>query len=382
MIAVKNNSTNWPIVELGKAVEFLDHLRKPVTKSDRKDGPYPYYGANGQQGTVDGYIFDEPLVLLAEDGGNFGSREKPVAYKITGKTWVNNHAHVLRPRKMTDIDYLRRVLSFYNVMPYVNGATRLKLTKGNASRMPIPLPSLAIQKKISAILEKADQACRKRQEALRLTDQFLQAAFIKMFGDPIKNPKGWKVTTFGKAMTNIRYGTGSPPPYQDKGMPFIMATNIKNGTVQDNKIRYISLEASRDIAKCRVKAGDLIIVRSGVNAGDCGLIPSQYDGAFAAYDLIVELPYPNAVYYNHLINSPFGKTQLAPLKRRAGQPHLNAEQICSLRFPSPSEAEKIKFVELVGKVEAFCEKQRQSKQELETLFQSLMQRAFGGELVF
>lgn len=82
-------------VSLGKAVEFLDSKRRPVKASDRVPGPYPYYGANGQQGTIDDYIFDEPLVLLAEDGGHFFEPQRGIAYKITGKTWVNNHAHVL-----------------------------------------------------------------------------------------------------------------------------------------------------------------------------------------------------------------------------------------------------------------------------------------------
>ena len=209
MISVEKKVSKWPDVQLGEAVEFLDHLRKPVTKSDRKEGPYPYYGANGQQGMIDGYIFDEPLVLLAEDGGNFDSQDKPVAYKIDGKTWVNNHAHVLRPKKMLDVDYLHRVLSFYNVMPYVNGATRLKLTKGNASRMPIPLPPLPVQKKIATILEKADQALRKRQEALRLTNQFLQSAFLDMFGDPVKNPKGWERTPLLEKVHMVGGGTPS-----------------------------------------------------------------------------------------------------------------------------------------------------------------------------
>lgn len=79
--------------------EILDSMRVPITASKREIGEYPYYGANGIQDYVADYIFDDELVLLAEDGGNFGSKERPIAYRVSGKCWVNNHAHVLKPKE-------------------------------------------------------------------------------------------------------------------------------------------------------------------------------------------------------------------------------------------------------------------------------------------
>lgn len=86
--------------------EILDSQRVPIKGSERSAGEYPYYGANGIQDYVDDYIFDDELVLLAEDGGNFGSKIRPIAYRVSGKCWVNNHAHVLKPKSMIDVDYL------------------------------------------------------------------------------------------------------------------------------------------------------------------------------------------------------------------------------------------------------------------------------------
>ena len=86
--------------------EILDSQRIPITASEREKGVYPYYGANGVQDYVANYIFDDELVLLAEDGGNFGSNERPIAYRVSGKCWVNNHAHVLKPKEGLDVDYL------------------------------------------------------------------------------------------------------------------------------------------------------------------------------------------------------------------------------------------------------------------------------------
>lgn len=87
------------MARLEDVCEILDSRRIPITASNRISGPYPYYGANGVQDYVADYIFDDELVLLAEDGGNFGSKDRPIAYRVSGKCWVNNHAHVLKPKE-------------------------------------------------------------------------------------------------------------------------------------------------------------------------------------------------------------------------------------------------------------------------------------------
>ena len=99
MISRNSFTGAYPTKRLEEVVEFLDSMRRPITESDRRAGPFPYYGANGLQGTIDEFIFDEPLVLLAEDGGHFGSPERGIAYRVYGKEWVNNHANVLRPKE-------------------------------------------------------------------------------------------------------------------------------------------------------------------------------------------------------------------------------------------------------------------------------------------
>ena len=122
--------------------EILDSMRVPITASDREEGEYPYYGANGIQDHVADYIFDDELVLLAEDGGNFGSKERPIAYRVSGKCWVNNHAHVLKPKAGLDVDYLCYSLMFYKVDGMINGATRQKLTQAAMRKMKIPFTIL------------------------------------------------------------------------------------------------------------------------------------------------------------------------------------------------------------------------------------------------
>ncbi|MCA1991964.1 MAG: restriction endonuclease subunit S, partial [Coleofasciculus sp. S288] len=244
----------------------------------------------------------------------------------------------------------------------------------------IPLPPLAEQKRIAAIAQKADRLRRTRRYALQLSDTYLQSVFLEMFGSPVTNPKGWDIEDIGSQIISIRYGTSSPPEYQQNGIPFIRATNIKKGYIQPEGMVYISEHEAQKIPKCKVKAGDLIIVRSGVNTGDSAVVTELYDGTYAAYDLIVELPKIQAYYYNFLINSDYGKAIIEPLTRRAGQPHINAEQVSSLRFPLPLLPLQEKFAQIVQKFERLRTQQREADRQAEHLFQTLLHRAFRGEL--
>ena len=143
----------WPMVSLGDCVDVLDKWRRPITKSDRIPGPYPYFGATGALDNVDGYIFDEPLVLVGEDGAKWGPGEKS-AYAIAGKTWVNNHAHVLRPNRSQLLDgYLIAVLNRADLTRFITGVTVPKLNQQKLREIEIPLPPLEVQRELVAEIE-------------------------------------------------------------------------------------------------------------------------------------------------------------------------------------------------------------------------------------
>ena len=143
---------SWIWVRLGAICEILDSKRKPVTKSNRNPGPYPYYGATCIQDFVSDFIFDEPLVLLGEDGAKWGKGDKS-AFCVDGKIWVNNHAHVLRPCDGINHIYLVCTLDILDLMPYVTGTTVPKLNQEKMCDIQIPLPPLAEQKRIVAKIE-------------------------------------------------------------------------------------------------------------------------------------------------------------------------------------------------------------------------------------
>ena len=189
--------------------EILDSMRVPIVASERERGKYPYYGANGIQDYVADYIFDDELVLLAEDGGNFGSRERPIAYRVSGKCWVNNHAHVLKPKDELDVDYLCYSLMFYKVDGMVNGATRQKLTQAAMRKMQIPSRSMDEQKQIVDELNRIIKIKKQRQKELMLLDDLIKARFVEMFGNPVLNDKRWEQKSLGDITTKI--GSGATP---------------------------------------------------------------------------------------------------------------------------------------------------------------------------
>ncbi|OMC95716.1 restriction endonuclease subunit S [Paenibacillus sp. FSL R5-0636] len=159
---------NWCITRILDLTECLDRFRKPVSKAERENRPgnIPYYGANGQVDTINDYIFNDDIVLVVEDE-TFTGREKPFSYIVRGKSWVNNHAHVLRPLGGIDVEYLNICLSYYNFIPLTSGSTgRRKLTQAALNQAPLRLAPLSEQKiivskvrKVHDVLDKVKQNC-------------------------------------------------------------------------------------------------------------------------------------------------------------------------------------------------------------------------------
>ena len=141
---------SWCETRIGDISECLDRLRIPVSKDARnkRKGTVPYFGANGQVGWIDDWIFDEELVLVVEDE-TFVGRTKPFSYIISGKTWVNNHAHVLAPLGNISADYLNICLSFYDFIPLTSGSTgRRKLNQADLMPAPLRIAPIAEQEEI------------------------------------------------------------------------------------------------------------------------------------------------------------------------------------------------------------------------------------------
>lgn len=156
VILLDIGSKSESLQKIGNVTDILDNLRRPLnaTQRSKMKGDIPYYGANGMVDTLNDFIFDEELVLLAEDGGNFHDYlNRPIAYLISGKSWVNNHAHVLRPKEGLRIKWLFYSLVHKDITKYIVGTTRVKLNKGSLSNIEIYCPSLKKQDELIAKID-------------------------------------------------------------------------------------------------------------------------------------------------------------------------------------------------------------------------------------
>lgn len=365
---------------LEECCEILDSMRVPITASDRSVGPYPYYGANGIQDHVADYIFDDELVLLAEDGGNFGSKTKPIAYRVSGKCWVNNHAHVLKPKVGIDVDYLCYSLMFYNTEELVNGATRQKLTQAAMRKMLIPQRTVQEQKNIVSELSKVQAIIRLRQRQLQKLDELVKVRFVEMFGDPATNPKGWTtkpLLEMGYCKNGMNFHTG------DSGMEMhcLGVGDFKDMSVIDGTehLPVISLNEAPP-EESMLRDGDIVFVRSNGNkalVGRCLVVyphntPTTYSGFCIRYRLT-----SNEVVVDYLLRVLKADSMR---KKMAGRgvniQNLNQQILASLYIPLPPiklQEQFAAFVEQVNKSKVAVQK---ALDEAQLLFDSLMQQYF------
>lgn len=147
---------DWEQRKLDNVVEFLDTMRKPLEGAKRISGPYPYYGASGIVDYVDGYLFDEELILLSEDGANITDRNYPVCFLASGKYWVNNHAHVLHTKQGNENNFICNALERKDYTQYNTGMAMPKLNKETCKKIPISCPGFEEQKKIGDYFRNLD----------------------------------------------------------------------------------------------------------------------------------------------------------------------------------------------------------------------------------
>lgn len=363
-------------LKLEDCCEILDSKRIPVTANKRRNGKYPYYGANGLQDYVDDYIFDDELVLLAEDGGNFNSKDKPIAYRVSGKCWVNNHAHVLKPKQGISVDYLCYALMYYDVSGLVNGATRQKLTQATMRKMKIPILSEIDQLRIVEIMNSIQELKNDYRSILHKLDVLIKARFIEMFGDININNKNWHTEHLGK-LCNIVRGS-SPRPiekYLGGDIPWI---KIGDATDGDN----IYLNSTKEhiiregVNKSRfVKKGSLIFANCGVSLGFARIISFDgciHDGWLALENIDSRLNKEFLLLSLNQLTDHF--RIIAP---SGTQPNLNIAIMQNFMQVIPPMELQDTFVSFRRQVDKSREEVKKSLEKTKQLYDSLMQEYFG-----
>lgn len=372
-------------VRLGDVCEILDSKRVPIKEADRNVGIYPYYGANGIQGYIDDYIFDDELVLLAEDGGHFGSKDKPIAYRVSGKCWVNNHAHVLKPKEMIDVDYLCYSLMFYDVSSFVNGATRKKLTQLDMRKMEIPFLPINEQKRIAKILDKVNELIAKRHKQLEKLDELVKARFVEMFGDPVNNDKNWEVFLLSEVTDKIGSGAtprGGKQSYQDKGVTLVRSMNVYDGFFLYKDLAHITDLQASELSNVIVQSDDVFINITGASVARSCIVPDDILPARVNQHVAIircKREYLEPVFLNQQLLSLSYKRLLLSLGESGGATRqaLTKQQLNQLFVIVPPIELQKKYVYFVKHIERTKENINDSLAKLKILKNAIMQEYFG-----
>ena len=364
--------------------EILDSQRIPITASEREEGEYPYYGANGIQDYVANYIFDDELVLLAEDGGNFGSKERPIAYRVSGKCWVNNHAHVLKPKAGLDVDYLCYSLMFYNVDGMVNGATRQKLTQAAMRKMQIPARSMDEQKYIVDGLNRIIKIKEQRQRELLLLDDLIKARFVEMFGDMHLNSRKWYEAPL-ETMADVISGITKGRKIKEQKLievPYMAVSNVKDGYIDWTTIKTIEA-TEHEIKQYKLLPDDVLMTEGG-------------DPDKLGRGAVIEEPLENCIHQNHIFRVRLCEEVVLPVffaeylkhqkakryflgcaKQTTGIASINMRQLRALPVLVPPVELQKEFADFVNQVDKSKLLVQKSLDETQVLFNSLMQKYFG-----
>lgn len=209
----KEFSDEWKIYLLGKSIVLYDKDRKPIKEQERISGEYAYYGATGIIDYIDNYIFEGEYLLLGEDGANIVTRSAPLIYKTSGKFWVNNHAHIFKPKKDFNIDFMKQRLELINYVPYNTGTAQPKLNADSIKSISFRAPKLEEQEKLAAFFSLIDKKIALQTEKVEELKNYKKGLLQKLFSQELrfKDENGneypeWdnkKILEFGDVVTEI-----------------------------------------------------------------------------------------------------------------------------------------------------------------------------------
>ncbi|EHH9692477.1 restriction endonuclease subunit S [Campylobacter lari] len=387
----------WKINKLEKICEILDNKRVPISQKDRISGNYPYYGASGIVDYIDKYIFDEELVLIGEDGAKWGAFENS-AFIASGKYWVNNHAHILKPNNETLINkFLVYFLNYSNLEKYITGATVRKLNQQKLKQIEIPLPPLQEQERIVGILDesfaKIDESIKILEQDLLNLDELIQSALQKAF-NPLKDnakenyklPQGWEWKSLGE-ICFITDGTHKTPNYIKTGIPFLSVKNISKGFFDLSDIKYISLEEHNKLIKrAKPEFGDILICRIGT-LGKAIKISLDFEfSIFVSLGLLKPKIKIISDYLVYFLNSYFIEGWIDNNKVGGGthtaKLNLNILEKCPIALPSLKEQEQIaSYLDRLSlNIKDLKQNYQTQIKNLQELKKSLLDKAFQGRL--
>ena len=318
-------------------------------------------------------------ICIAWDGANAGT----IGYGLQG--YIGSTIARLRPTdtELVYSSYVGRFLQskFHLLNARTTGATIPHVSMDFLNQLSIPLPNKKEQKRIAAILDKADAIRRKRQQAIQLADEFLRSVFLDMFGDPVINPKGWEMGFVGENLSFLTSGSrGWAKYYSNRGRLFLRIQNVGSNRLLLDDVAFVTPPDSAESKRTMVKPGDVLISITA-DLGRTAVIPSKFQIAHINQHLAL-LRFNNIepIYASAFLASKGGQYQIQKLNREGVKAGLNFDDIKSLKLLLPPKDLQKRWAEIYERIQTQRSTFHDALIEANALFNSLTQRVFYGEL--
>lgn len=394
---------SWETVELHEVSTFIngDRGKNYPSKGSFKSSGIPFINAgNILENELDhssfNFITQEQFDRLSsgkvqENDIIFclrGSLGKCARIKKNIQGAIASSLVIIRASAACDVSYLHFYLKSFlckkEIEKFENGASQPNLSATDLKNFQIPLPPLPIQKKIAAVLEKADELRRKREEQIKRLDDLLQATFLDMFGDPVTNPKGWPKCSLESLCHKVTDGTHQPPKFVPEGIPFLFVSNIVNGFIDFETEKFISEKTFEELtSRTPIEVGDILYSTVG-SYGKAVLVDTTKKFSFQRHIAHIK---PNtqriqAEFLLTQLNSNGVKRQADSQARGIAQKTLNLRELKGFEIFLPPHGQQIEFIKRKRKIDEVALTIKGSCSNNQALFNSLMQRSFKGELTF
>ena len=351
--------------------EVCENRTSNISQKDLKgnEGIYPIYGASGLIKKVDFYIQDKEYIGIVKDGAGVGR-----TMLLPSKSSVIGTMQYIIPNGILNIKYLYYALISKKLSKYSSGATIPHIYFRDYKKEKIVLISEIEQQKIVSILDKIVSLIEKNKKRIILLEELVKSRFIEMFGDPIKNEKGWEVKKLYE-VSDVRDGTHDSPKYIEIGIPLVTSKNIKKDGISFENVNFISEEDYNNINKrSKVDNGDIIMPMIGTIGNP---IIINTDKKFSIKNVCL-IKFTNIKLINYYCKYLFSK-EFIKIKtnfRGGTQKFISLKDIRGIGIPLPPiylQEEFSQFVEKTDKLKFEVEK---SLKEMENLYDSLMQKFF------
>lgn len=397
----RKNQTNWPLKKLKTIAEIVSGSTPKTSNKDYWNGNILWVTPKDLSKLRGKYIeetekkiteagYQSCSTTLVPAGSVLLSSRAPIGHLAIAKKELctNQGFKTFLPKPELDSGYLYYALKYYmqEIKNIGRGAIFAEISKSMIENFEIPVPeSYEDQIRIATLLSHVEAQIAARKESLKLLDELVKSAFLKMFGDPVKNENGWTQTNLGSLLTFITSGgRGWSDYYSDQGARFIRSFDVQMNYIGNEDIVFVKPPQNAEAERTRIQKNDVLLTITGSKIGRVATAPQSVAGSYISQHVAIlrlDETLVNPTYLAFFLSSENGgQQQINKAQYGQSKPGLNFERIKKFTIPLPPLALQDKFAELLEKTEGLKPQYQQSLSEFENLYASLSQRAFKGEL--